>query len=194
EHRLPFAPFHDLLSAFSQDCIKPRYADFDELLDYSRRSANPIGRLLLQLFDAYTPDTVASSDCICSALQFINFWQDVGIDSAKDRIYLPLADLRQFSVDEAQIRRGETSERFRALMRHQVERTRRLLYQGAHLGQRLKGRAGLEIRMVVAGGDTILQKIIAADYDVFRHRPVLGARDWAAMLARSLGGDGRVPA
>jgi phytoene synthase len=192
--RLPIAPLRDLLSAFSQDCVKPRYADFDELLDYSRRSANPIGRLLLHLFDAATADNVICSDRICTALQLINFWQDVAIDYAKDRIYLPLDDMRRFAVSEAQLGRGEADASFRALMRHEVERTRRLLHDGAALGHRLQGRIGLEIRMVVAGGDTILQKLIAADYDVFRCRPVLRVWDWVSMLVRSLGGDGGISA
>jgi squalene synthase HpnC len=191
---LPLAPLRDLLSAFSQDCVKPRYADFDELLDYSRRSANPIGRLLLHLFDADTADAVACSDRICTALQLINFWQDVAIDYAKGRIYLPLDDMRRYAVSEAQLGRGEANGAFQALMRHEVQRTRQLLHAGAALGQRLRGRIGLEIRMVVAGGDTILHKLIAADYDVFRRRPVLRAWDWISMLLRSLGGDGRISA
>jgi len=194
EHQLPLAPFRDLLCAFSQDCVKSRYADYDELLDYSRRSADPIGRLLLKLFDAYAADTVACSDRICTALQLINFWQDVAIDYAKDRIYLPVEDMRRFSVSEAQLARGEADAQFRALMRFEVARTRTLLYEGALLGQRLKGRIGLEIRMVIAGGDSILQKILDADCDVFAHRPVLRAWDWTAMLVRSLGGDGRIGA
>ena len=193
-HRLPLAPFRALLSAFSQDCVKSRYADYAELLDYSRRSADPVGRLLLHLFDACAPDAVACSDRICTALQLINFWQDVAIDHAKDRIYLPLEDLQRFGVCEAQLGRGEADSAFRALMRFQVARTRALLYDGAALGQRLEGRIGLEIRMVVAGGDTILQKILDADCDVFRHRPVLRAADWLRMLLRSLGGDGRIGA
>ncbi|MPZ41931.1 MAG: squalene synthase HpnC [Betaproteobacteria bacterium] len=192
--RLPIAPFRDLLSAFSQDCVKPRYADFAELLDYSRRSANPIGRLLLHLFDADAADTAVCSDRICTALQLINFWQDVAIDYTKGRIYLPLDDMRHFAVTEAQLGRREADAAFRALMRHEVERTRRLLHDGAALGHRLRGRIGLEIRMVIAGGDTILHKLIAADYDVFRRRPVLRAWDWISMLARALGGDGRISA
>jgi squalene synthase HpnC len=193
-HELPLAPFRDLLSAFSQDCVKSRYADYDELLDYSRRSANPIGRLLLKLFGAYAADTVACSDRICTALQLINFWQDVAVDHAKERIYLPLEDMQRFAVTETQLARGETDARFRALMRFEVARTRALLYEGATLGQRLKGRIGLEIRMVIAGGDSILQKILDVDCDVLAHRPVLRAWDWIAMLVRSLGGDGRIGA
>jgi squalene synthase HpnC len=193
-HELPLAPFRDLLSAFSQDCVKSRYADYGELLDYSRRSADPIGRLLLKLFGAYAADTVACSDRICTALQLINFWQDVAIDYAKDRIYLPVEDMQRFAVSETQLACGEADAAFRALLRFELARTRALLYEGAALGQRLKGRIGLEIRMVIAGGDSILQKILDADCDVFTHRPVLRAWDWMAMLVRSLGGDGRIGA
>lgn len=193
-HRLPLAPFRDLLAAFAQDCVKSRYADFAELADYARRSADPIGRLLLELFGASSPRTLACSDRICSALQFINFWQDVAIDYAKGRIYLPLDDMRRFGVAEEELGSSEPSARLRSLLRFEVERTRALLYEGAVLGRLLRGRIGLEIRMVVAGGDTILEKIAAADYDVLRRRPVLRAPDWAAMLLRSLAGDGRVAA
>jgi phytoene synthase len=193
-HRLPLAPFHALLSAFSQDCTKSRYADFDEVLDYCRRSADPIGRLLLHLFGTATPEAVACSDRICTALQLINFWQDVAIDYAKDRIYLPAADMARFSVPEAQLARGEADANFRALMRFQIARTRALLYEGAALGRWLEGRIGLEIRMVIAGGDTILQKLLDADCDVFRRRPVLRSFDWMRMLLHSLRGDGRIGA
>jgi squalene synthase HpnC len=194
QHRLPLEPFRDLLAAFSQDCVQVRYANFAELLDYARHSADPIGRLLLQLFGAYSTSTVRCSDRICSALQLINFWQDVAIDYGKGRIYLPLEDMQRFGVGEEELGRSEPSERFRRLLRFQIERTRRMLHEGAALGRLLKGRVGLEIRMVVAGGDTILHKIAAAEYDVFRCRPVLRARDWVAMLRRSLAGDGRIAA
>ena len=194
EHRLPLAPFRDLLSAFAQDCVKSRYADFDELMDYSRRSADPVGRLLLHLFGAVDPDSVAASDRICSALQLVNFWQDVAIDRAKDRIYLPLEDMRRFGVSEEDLDRGEPTPQFRELLRFQVERTRRMLYQGASLGRRLQGRIGLELRLVIAGGDTILEKILTAGCDVFRRRPVLRPWNWAAMLLHALTGDGRVAA
>jgi len=193
-YRLPLAPFRDLLSAFAQDCVKTRYADFVQLTDYARRSADPVGRLLLVLFGAATPQALACSDRICSALQYINFWQDVSIDYAKGRIYLPQDEMERFGVDEAHLAAAAPSERLRALLRFQVERTRALLHEGAALGRMLSGRIGLEIRMVIAGGDTILQKIVAADYDVLRRRPVLRAPDWLGMLARALTGDGRIAA
>ena len=192
KHRLPLNLFHDLLDAFSQDVVKSRYASFPELLDYSRRSADPVGRLLLHVFDAAHSETFRCSDLICSALQLINFWQDVAIDYAKGRIYLPQQDMRRFGVAEAHLAAGKADMSFRALMRFQIMRTRDMLHRGAALGAMLHGRIGLEIRMIVAGGDTILQKLLDADCDVFRKRPVLRSSDWLSMLRRSVFGDGRI--
>lgn len=184
-HALPMPPFHDLLDAFSQDVMKKRYADFAELQDYCRRSANPIGNLLLHLYGEATPAALACSDAICSALQLINFWQDVAKDYAIGRIYLPQEDLAKFGVGETQIARGIDDEAWRALMKFQVDRARTLMLQGAPLGSMLDGRIGLEMRMIIAGGLRILDKLQAADYDMFRHRPVLRPFDWVIMLAKS---------
>ncbi|MDO9244822.1 MAG: squalene synthase HpnC [Rhodocyclaceae bacterium] len=192
EHRLPLALFRDLLDAFAQDVVKTRYASFEELLDYCRRSANPVGRLLLHLFDAATPDNLRRSDAICSALQLINHWQDIGIDAAKPvpRIYLPQDDMARCKVSEESILRRVTSAdfsaNFRELMKFQVDRARTLMLSGARLGRDLPGRIGLEIRVIVAGGLSILDKIEAADYDVFNRRPVLGALDWPRILISAL--------
>lgn len=189
---LPLQPLRELLSAFEQDVVKSRYQDFTELLDYCRRSANPVGRLLLHLFDQADAENLVCSDRICTALQLINFWQDVQVDYAKNRIYLPAEEMARFGVTEAHLAEGRADDAFRALMRFQIARTRRLLHEGAHLGRRMRGRIGLELRMTVAGGDSILQKLLDNDCDVFRRRPVLRARDWAAMLLRALRGDGTI--
>lgn len=186
---LPFSPFFDLLEAFSQDVVKSRYASFAEVLDYSRRSADPVGRLMLQLYGALEDERreqhLAWSDAICSALQLINFWQDVAIDLCKDRIYLPQDDMARFGVDEAQIGRGDTAGGWKALMGFQLQRTRAMLESGAPLATRLGGRIGLELRMIVQGGARILDKLEAIEGDVFRRRPTLNAFDWPLMLARS---------
>ncbi len=186
--RLPTAPFRDLLDAFAQDVMKTRYATFAELEDYCRRSANPVGRLLLRLFGAETPENLRASDAVCSALQLTNHWQDVGIDIAKPvpRLYLPLEDLARFGVREEDIARRVTTAEFRRLMRFEVDRARALMLEGAPLGRRLRGRIGMEIRLVVAGGLRILDKIEAANYDVFSRRPVLAAGDWLRMLRCAL--------
>lgn len=186
---LPLQLFRDLLDAFVQDVSKDRYRDFDELMDYCRRSADPVGRLLLHLFGHATAQNLSRSDAICSALQLINHWQDVGIDAAKGaegRIYLPQDDMARFGVSEDDIRRRVASADFRQLLRFQVNRARALMLSGAPLGWDLPGRIGLEIRAIVAGGLRILDKIEAADYDVFTRRPMLQPLDWPLIAWRSL--------
>jgi squalene synthase HpnC len=186
QYRLPLQPFHDLLSAFRQDIVTKSYADYALLLDYCRRSANPVGRLMLALYNADDQPNVAQSDAICSALQLINFWQDVGVDRQKDRIYLPREDLARFGVDPAQLDRAEVDERWRALMGFEVARARALLLHGAPLALRLPGRIGWELRLVVQGGLRILEAIERVDYDVFRRRPQLRRRDWLVIGWRAV--------
>lgn len=184
-HDLPMQPFHDLLDAFSQDVVKKRYANYDVLLDYCRHSANPVGNLLLHLYEEATPINIAYSDAICTALQLINFWQDVAKDYAIGRIYLPQDEMAQFGVAEDHIAQSDTDDSWRALMQFEIDRTRALMLQGAPLGSILTGRIGLEMRMIIAGGLRILDKLQAVDYDMFRHRPVLKPYDWVIMLAKS---------
>jgi len=185
QHRLPMQPFHDLLDAFSQDVVKKRYNDFADLLDYCRRSANPVGNLLLHLYGEATPVNIAYSDAICTSLQIINFWQDVAKDYAIGRIYLPLDELAQYGVSEAQIAQGITDDAWRKLMQFQVDRARVMMISGKPLGSILTGRIGLEMRMIIAGGLRILDKLESAQYDMFRHRPILRPFDWVIMLAKS---------
>ncbi|MCK0512690.1 squalene synthase HpnC [Aromatoleum buckelii] len=185
-HALPLPLFRDLLDAFGQDVGKTRYADFAELADYCRRSANPVGRLLLHLYGAATPDNLRLSDRICTSLQLINFWQDVAVDWAKRRIYVPQDELARFGVGEADIDAGRCDERWRALMAFEVQRARATMLEGAPLARRLPGRIGWELRLMVAGGLRILERIEAADYDVFRRRPTLGRTDWPRLAWRAL--------
>jgi phytoene/squalene synthetase len=132
------------------------------------------------------PRNLAYSDGVCSALQLINFLQDVAIDYAKGRIYVPVDELQRFGIAEAQFASGDMAGRWRPFMRFQIERARRILQAGAPLGRVLKGRVGLELRMIVLGGERILKKLHAADGDVFRQRPVLRKLDWAYMFARAV--------
>ena len=185
KYNLPVELLHDLLDAFTQDVVKKRYAKFDELLDYCRRSADPIGRLLLHLYDAATPQNLIYSDQICTSLQLINFWQDVPKDYAISRIYLPQDELARFHVSEAHIASANTDDAWRALMKFQVERARELLHQGTPLGSILNGRIGFEMRLIIAGGNRILSKLEKVNYDMFKHRPVLSPYDWLIMLAKS---------
>ncbi len=186
EHGLPISLFHDLLSAFAQDVTQKRYANFGEVLDYSRRSANPVGRLLLALYRAATPENLTWSDRICSSLQIINFLQDIALDYAMGRIYMPQDELARFGVPERQIAAQDTSGAWQEFMRFQISRAREMLWTGAPLGRALSGRIGLEMRMIVAGGDRILTKIAAVQCDVFRRRPVLRSRDWILMFGKTL--------
>ena len=186
EFGLPIDLFRDLLSAFSQDVVKTRYADFGEVMDYCRRSANPVGRLMLHLYRATDPRSLAWSDNICSSLQLINFWQDVEIDYGKNRIYLPADEMAEYAVTESQIANRNAGRNWRDLMLFQIDRTQRMLQAGAPLGRTLTGRIGLELRMIVMGGNRILEKLQAGGGDVFRNRPVLGPFDWVLMLYRSV--------
>ena len=186
DHALPLAPFRDLLSAFRQDVVKTRYADFAELSAYCARSANPIGRLLLHLYRIDDSERLRQADAICSGLQLANFWQDVAIDWNKGRVYLPKDDMIRFKVTEQHIADGRCDERWRELIAFEVERTRAMLESGRALAQALPLRPKLELKMVVAGGLRILRSIDAVDGDVFRHRPVLSRGDWAAMSAAAL--------
>ncbi|HEY7241368.1 MAG TPA: squalene synthase HpnC [Burkholderiales bacterium] len=187
EHNLPLSLFRDLLDAFSQDVIKKRYASFAEVSDYCRRSANPVGRLLLHLFKRTSECDLRASDAICSALQLINFWQDVDIDYRRDdRIYLPQDEMARHGVTERHLAERRCDAAWQDLMRFQVTRSREMMLTGAALGRTLPGRVGLEIRTTIQGGLRILDKIEAVGYDVFRRRPVLRALDWPLLLLRAL--------
>ena len=186
QYRLPLQPFYDLLSAFKQDVVVKRYPDFGQLLDYCRRSANPVGFLMLSLYGATDEVNVRDSDAICSSLQLINFLQDVAIDREKDRIYVPLDDLERFGVAPAQLDKRQLDGRWRALMAFEVARARALLMSGAPLALRLPGRIGWELRLVVQGGLRILEAIERVDYDVFTRRPKLGTADWLLLGWRAL--------
>lgn len=177
-YRLPVSAFHDLLDAFAQDVTIKRYANIRDLMDYCRRSANPIGQLLVYLNGRQSPQTLQWSDAICTALQLINFWQDVAIDWSKGRIYLPQDELAAHGVTERDIAEGKTSPAWSALMAFQCERARGMLESGRPLTRVLPGRMGYELRFILAGGNAILDKIEAVGGDVFRHRPVLTKLDW----------------
>jgi len=193
-HALPLPLFFDLLSAFRQDVDVARYADYAALLDYCRRSANPVGRLLLALYGVRGSDAGRDSDAICTALQLANFWQDVAVDWRKGRVYLPLADLARFDVSLDHIEGGIADARWARLMRFETARTRALFDEGRPLARRMPWRAGLELRAVIAGGLRILERIDAVDGDVFAHRPELGKRDWLVLAWRVLAPQRAAPA
>ena len=184
-HDLPYGLFHDLLSAFEQDVVKTRYAHFGEVMDYCKRSANPVGRLLLRLYGDRDEKHQAWSDGICSALQLINFLQDVALDWQKGRVYLPQDEMAKYGISERQIAEGRVDGLWRVFMKAQIERARRMLQAGAPLGRALPGRVGFEMRLIVLGGSRILEKLHETQGDVFNRRPVLTWRDGAGMLWRA---------
>lgn len=190
DRNLPLAPFYDLLDAFKQDVTKTDYANFDEILDYCQRSANPIGALLLHLFNKATPENLAYSDNICSALQLINFYQDVAIDfDAKfheQRVYLCLDEMKSFNVTKAQIASQQSTVDWERFMRFNVERAETMLQAGKPLGRILPGRMGLEMRLIISGGETIIRKLKAVKGDVFHKRPTIKAWNWPMMLLKAL--------
>lgn len=192
QHRLPLKPFHDLLSAFKQDVHKARYDTDTELFDYCRRSANPVGHLMLHLYNASQPSNIEHADAICTGLQLTNFWQDVAIDWKKDRVYIPQEKLRAHDLNDDFIqvntdRRSPLPDdnRWRQLMQAQVQQARELLEHGLPLSRTLPGRIGYELKLVVFGGLRILQRLDELNYDIFFQRPTLRKRDWIRLVARA---------
>jgi len=179
---LPTSLFKNLLSAFKMDVTKKRYTTFDEVLNYCKLSADPIGRLLLHLFGNIKRELFELSDHICTALQLTNHWQDVAIDLKKDRIYLPQEEMEKFGVSDQQLFAHTYNENFKRLMMFQIERTYEHFLKGKDLGLKLPGKLGIEIRMTWLTGVTILKKIKANDYDVFRNRPTLTKSDFIKMF------------
>jgi phytoene synthase len=182
---LPIQLFLDLLSAFAQDVEKPRYASFAEILDYCRRSANPIGRLVLLIHGERKEEQLAASDAICTALQITNFWQDVSVDLLKDRIYLPQDEMARFGVTEESLLAGRTGPGFRALLAMEVERAFQLFDEGYELMQTLSRPLRWEIELTWHSGRRILEKIVDLDFDTLHHRPTLGALDAPTLLAKA---------
>jgi squalene synthase HpnC len=185
-HALPAEPLFDLLSAFEQDVHPPTYADRAALLDYCRRSANPIGRLLLHLYRVDDAAALARSDAVCSALQLINFWQDLGVDAPRGRHYVPLADARRHGVTLAQLEARDDTPAVRALVHDLCAWARALMLDGAPLVHELPGRTGWELRLVVQGGLRVLDRIARVDHATLRQRPTLGAADALPLLWRAL--------
>ncbi len=197
DFQLPEAPLADLLSAFVQDVEKTgaldavstdpirRYADRQELLGYCRRSANPVGRLLLHLYGVHDAEALTESDAICTALQLINFWQDLRIDVARGRYYLTAADCTAHGVSMAELRAGRTTPPIAALMEDCCHWARGLMQQGAPLVHRLPGRMGWELRLVVQGGLRILDKIEAQGFDTLRQRPRITGVDAPLLMWRA---------
>ena len=186
EFDLPLQPLRDLLSAFRQDVVTTRYADFPRLQDYCRRSANPVGRLMLHLYGVTDARALAQSDAICSALQLANFWQDLGVDLPRGRYYLPAADAVRHGIDPKLPQAWSSHANLPALVGDLCNWTRELMLAGAPLVHAVPGRAGWELRMVVQGGLRILRRIESMHCQTVQRRPTLGAADVVPMLWHAL--------
>jgi len=183
--QLPAQPLGDLLDAFVQDAGNPLYEDRAQLLDYCRRSANPVGRLLLHLYGIHDAVSLRESDAICSALQLINFWQDLSVDGPRGRHYVCAADRMAHGVTLADLAACRDSPAARALVADLVGWADSLMRQGQALALRVPGRAGWELRLVVQGGLAILEKIRDMDHAAVLARPTLSTRDVPRLLWRA---------
>lgn len=182
---LPQAPLEDLLGAFEQDVTKNRYISQEELLDHCRRAANPVGRLLLHLYGIGDEQSVRESDALCTGLQLTNFWQDLSLDTARGRLYVPLDVCRRYRVPVASLIAQQETPATHALVRELAEWTQDLLLQGEPLSRRLPGGPGWELRLIVQGGLRILEKIAHLNYATLHERPVLRAWDGPLLLWRA---------
>lgn len=183
-HAIPVELMKDLLAAFRQDVVQSRYRTFDELLGYCRRSANPVGRIVLLIFGHAEERLFGLSDDVCTALQLANFWQDVDLDRAKDRLYIPLEDFHTYGYSLQKWEAGVADDSFRQMMSFETGRTRDLFYRGAELPAAVNKELQIELKLVWLGGMAILKKIDKSRYDVFRHRPKLSAYDKAMIFVR----------
>lgn len=183
---IPVEWLDQLIQAFEQDVVQSRHDTFQSILNYSQRSANPVGRLVLWLHGVRDERLFQKSDHICTALQLTNFWQDVAVDLQKDRVYLPLEDMKRFGYSEKELFAHTYNESFRQLLKYEIEKTWGLFVQGKSLCDEVEPRLQKELRLVYAGGTRILEKIANVDYDVFNRRPTLGTMDKVKMLWQML--------
>ena len=186
DRKLPTKYFFDLLSAFRQDVVKNEYQDFYEIENYCSRSANPVGRILLGIFNINEEEAIISSDKICTALQLTNFFQDTVIDIEKGRNYYPQNEMKMFGVLQKMFELKENNPNIKALVKHNVERAQSLFDEGKNLIKYLNGRFKIEIKWTIAGGEKILDKIRKNDYDVFTKRPKLYKIDFISLFIKSI--------
>ncbi|WP_339736323.1 squalene synthase HpnC [uncultured Gimesia sp.] len=186
EFALPQEAFDDLIQAFEQDQRLTEYQSFEQLQEYCRKSANPVGRLVLHLGRSVSSETLAWSDSICTGLQLANFFQDVARDFAMGRIYLPAEDRAQFGYTVEQLQENEFNESFQRLMAFEVQRARQFLLDGLPLVNQLPGRLQVDIDLFVHGGLKILDQIERQQFNVWKKRPVVSRFEFAWMLIQSL--------
>lgn len=185
-HQLSIKYFFDLLSAFKQDASKKRYNNFEDVLDYCTRSANPVGRLILELYNIKDENVFNLSDKICTALQLTNFYQDTLIDIKRGRLYYPLNELAEFNVSEKSFELLENNYNIKSVIKFNIDRAQKLFDEGKKLLDFLPFRLRMQIRITIMGGETILKKIRKSDYNVFFYRPKLNKIELLKIFFRSL--------
>ena len=185
-HDIPQEPFADLISAFVQDQTVSRYQTYDELFEYCRRSANPVGRLVLRLCGYSDAERIRLSDATCTALQLANFWQDVTVDLAKDRVYIPLEALQRHGSSVGEIAALRATPEFRAAMREVVDRAQALFEEGLPLAQMVDRRLSLDLDLFSRGGMRVLEKIRERDYDVLSGRPAISRGERVRLLVGAM--------
>jgi phytoene synthase len=200
---LPVGLFEDLLSAFRQDVATTRYDNWEQLLDYCRRSANPVGRLVLRIGGYVGSEVERSSDCVCTALQLTNFWQDLAIDWRRGRLYLPADDRSASGALEADLDAGRITPPWREALSAVAARTRRLFDEGRGVCDAVDGRLRFELRVTWLGGRLVLDRLASSGFDVFAARPTLVRRDaiklawqawrWSSGARAHNGGGERAP-
>lgn len=183
---LPIGLFDDLVSAFTQDAVTTRYDTWADVMDYCRRSANPVGRLVLRVAGVVDEARDRQSDAVCTALQLTNFWQDLERDWQKGRVYVPRADRERFGATEEDLAGRRWTPAWQATMAEMARRTNELFEAGRPVCDGLPGRLRMELRFTWLGGRRILERLGAAGFDVFTHRPALGAGDVPALLWRAM--------
>lgn len=186
ENKIDAQHLFNLLKAFKQDVSKKHYSDFNDLLNYCTNSANPVGRIILQLHSVQQQNAFNYSDDVCSALQLANFWQDVSVDILKNRIYIPTCDMESFGVSEKDLTEKIWSDNFRDLIKFQVDRTQEMFDSGKQLLNFLNGKLFYQIKWTIKGGEKILEKIRKQDYNVLMLRPKLSKADYFILLIKSL--------
>lgn len=182
---IPISLFGDLIRAFKMDVEISRYQTFDDVLNYCKFSANPVGRIVLYIMGYAAPRFLEYSDAICTALQLVNFWQDISIDLQKNRIYIPAEDFNHFGYSEDELKNGVYNENFKRLVFFEIQRTQEFFDRGKPLLGKIPGRFGFELRLTWLGGSRILQKLLKNNADVFKERPVLKKLDFLVLLARA---------
>ena len=186
EKNLTVSLFYNLLKAFKQDVVKKRYENFDEVLDYCKHSANPVGRLILELYNFREEQLFELSDKVCTALQLTNFYQDLQVDFQKGRIYLPEDEMQKFGVAEKSFELKENSLNLQRLLRHNIGRTELMFNEGKGLLKFLKGRLKLEIGWTILGGEAILKKIKKLNYNTINVRPKLNKTDYFLLAVKAM--------